>query len=124
VGRLDKDSSGLLLLTNDGQLAYDLTHPSSQKEKIYEIKLEKPLTPGDKTRIEQGLMLEDGVSKLALKSLDKTGHTWQVTMHEGRNRQIRRTFATLDYDVQKLHRVQFGPYRLKNLAVGSHIEQS
>lgn len=124
VGRLDKDSSGLLLLTNDGQLTHSLTHPSSQKEKIYEIKLDKPLTLGDTARIEQGVTLEDGPSKLALRPLDKTGHAWQVTMHEGRNRQIRRTFAATGYQVQKLHRTKFGPHFLGNLTVGNHIKQT
>lgn len=115
VGRLDKDSSGLLLLTNDGQLAQQLTHPSFEKTKIYEIVLDIPLTASAKQQIEQGIMLEDGLSRLKLTG---EARNWTVTMHEGRNRQIRRTFAALGYTVSKLHRLQFGPYQLKELSSG------
>lgn len=115
IGRLDKDSSGLLLLTNDGELAHQLTHPSFQKEKIYEIELDKELSPLDKKTTERGVELEDGVSKLQLQGL---GKNWIITMHEGRNRQIRRTFKALGYDVAKLHRTQFGDYRLGSLPPG------
>ncbi len=112
VGRLDKASSGLLLLTNDGLLAHQLTHPSYQKQKVYEVALNKPLDHSDKLKIEKGILLEDGPSKLALKG---SGKNWQVTMSEGRNRQIRRTFSKLKYKVTKLHRVQLGNYHLNNL---------
>jgi 23S rRNA pseudouridine2605 synthase len=112
VGRLDKDSSGLLLLTNDGQLAHQLTHPSHQKTKVYQVELDKLLTNGDKEAIEQGVELEDGVSSL---QLEPSGQGWTVTMREGRNRQIRRTFVARGYRVTKLHRIVFGPYKLDNL---------
>ena len=114
VGRLDKDSSGLLLLTNDGQLANELTHPSRQKLKIYEVTLDRPLQPLHRQMIsDHGLLLEDGLSKLQLERLqDGDDCGWKVTMHEGRNRQIRRTFAALGYTVQTLHRTHFGPYQL------------
>lgn len=115
IGRLDKDSSGLLLLTNDGKLAHALTHPSFHKEKIYTVKLDKPLTHEGKANIEQGINLEDGRSKLTLGGI---GKEWQITMYEGRNRQIRRTFAALGYTVTALHRTQFGPYVLGSLAAG------
>ncbi len=117
VGRLDKDSSGLLILTNDGQLANQLTHPSFNKEKVYEVQLDKPLTNEDKTSIEQGIELEDGLSVLRLQG---EGKNWIITMHEGRNRQIRRTFETLGYTVAKLHRTQFGAYKLNNLEPGNN----
>lgn len=117
VGRLDKDSSGLLLLTNDGQLAQQLTHPRHQKTKIYEVTLNKPLRAEHAKQIsQQGIRLEDGISKLQLKPLDKTGKAWQVTMQEGRNRQIRRTFATLGYTIKKLHRTRFGNHPINTLA--------
>jgi 23S rRNA pseudouridine2605 synthase len=119
VGRLDKDSSGLLLLTNDGELAQQLTHPSFKKEKAYEILLDKPLSDDDKANIERGIKLEEGMSVLKLKG---NGRSWTVSMSEGRNRQIRRTFAALGYTVTKLHRTQFGPYALTDLAVG-HYKQ-
>lgn len=117
VGRLDKDSSGLLLLTNNGKLAHELTHPSFAKQKIYEISLDKVLDDSDRRQIETGVQLDDGLSKLHLQGAAKD---WTVIMNEGRNRQIRRTFAILNYKVQKLHRTQFGPYDLKNLPKGSY----
>ena len=112
VGRLDKDSSGLLLLTDDGRLANQLTHPSFQKEKVYEIELDKPLTDADKTALQQGVQLEDSPSRLAVTG---TGPRYQVRLSEGRNRQIRRTFAALSYTVTKLRRTHFGPYTLDQL---------
>lgn len=115
VGRLDKDSSGLLLLTNDGHYANELTHPKYRKNKVYEIMLDKKLTTTDRQVIENGVELEDGPSKL---KLDGDGAHWQVTMSEGRNRQIRRTFAALGYKVNKLHRTNFGEYSQGDLESG------
>jgi 23S rRNA pseudouridine2605 synthase len=120
IGRLDKDSSGLLLLTNDGNLANDLTHPSNQKEKVYEVELNKALSPHDKAHIEVGVNLEDGLSKLHLSGASTL---WTVKMHEGRNRQIRRTFAALGYKVEKLHRTQFGNYSLGQLQSGAYSSE-
>jgi 23S rRNA pseudouridine2605 synthase len=126
IGRLDKDSSGLLLLTNDGQLANQLTHPSFQKIKVYQISLNKDLAPLHRQMIsDHGIQLEDGLSQLLLERPQTTLQTaqpddrdWQVTMREGRNRQIRRTFESLGYVVKKLHRIQFGNYRLEGLKPG------
>jgi 23S rRNA pseudouridine2605 synthase len=114
IGRLDKESSGLLLLTNDGQLAHELTHPSRQKHKVYEVKLDRPLQPLHQQMInDNGLQLDDGPSKLQLeRRRDSDDMRWIVTMHEGRNRQIRRTFTAVGYTVIELHRTQFGPYNL------------
>ncbi len=121
VGRLDKESSGLLLLTNDGQLAYELTHPSFQKTKVYETTLDAPLAPLHQQMIaDMGVQLEDGRSQLSLEKLDETGMNWRVRMHEGRNRQIRRTFAALGYRVTRLHRTEFGAYSLKDLPAGRY----
>jgi 23S rRNA pseudouridine2605 synthase len=117
VGRLDKNSSGLLLMTDDGNLSNRLTHPKYSKEKIYEVELSHPLTNSDATRIQNGVELEDGLSKLQLKG---QGTDWTVTMSEGRNRQIRRTFAALGYTVTNLHRTHFGPYKLENLMLGKY----
>jgi len=121
VGRLDKDSSGLLLLTNDGQLAHELTHPSRQKAKIYEVTLGRPLQPLHHQIIsDHGLQLEDGPSRLQLERLhDGDDTAWRVTMHEGRNRQIRRTFAAVGYTVIRLHRTDFGSYHLGTLQPGA-----
>lgn len=114
VGRLDKDSSGLLLMTDDGDLADRLTHPRHDKSKVYEITLDEPLRQEDMARLEQGVRLDDGLSRPVLSDLD--GRNLTVTLSEGRNRQIRRTFAALGYTVTRLHRIRFGPYRLEKLA--------
>ncbi|HET9173814.1 MAG TPA: pseudouridine synthase [Candidatus Saccharimonadales bacterium] len=119
VGRLDKDSSGLLLMTNNGALANQLTHPRYAKTKIYDVMLNKPLAPLHKQMIiDYGVQLEDGLSSFQLtkRSDDRQ---WRVTMQEGRNRQIRRTFAALGYTVIKLHRTRFGNYQLNDIKSGS-----
>ena len=123
VGRLDKDSTGLLLLTNDGALANNLTHPTHAKTKVYTISLDKPLTKLDWSSIhERGIELEDGPSKLFLERLEPFDNKhWQTTMREGKNRQIRRTFAALGYTVIQLHRTHFGPYSINNIALGSYV---
>lgn len=152
VGRLDKDSSGVILLTNDGDLAHRLTHPKFHKIKIYEVELNTPLQPLHRQMISDfGVMLEDGKSQFELERLDSdqtdaedintkrhlqpentrapkprrvhdakpdkvatsSAHAdthWRITMHEGRNRQIRRTFAALGYKVTALRRTQFGEF--------------
>jgi 23S rRNA pseudouridine2605 synthase len=120
IGRLDKYSSGLLLLSNDGILAHELTHPSKQKQKIYQILLDKPLAPLHRQMIsDHGLQLEDGISRLQLeRQTDGDDIAWTIMMHEGRNRQIRRTFEALGYRVTHLHRTQFGSYTLGKLGKG------
>lgn len=121
IGRLDKDSSGLLVLTNNGKLNQKLSHPSYEKEKIYQIKLNKELNPTDKKLIEKGIDIGDVISRLSLTLLTSVGDEWTVSMHEGRNRQIRRTFEKLGYKVTSLHRTNFGPYKLGDLQPGKII---
>lgn len=119
VGRLDRDSSGLILLTNDGDFAQRMTHPSYGKIKKYEVALDKALEPLHQQMINDfGINLEDGVSQLLLERMADDRKEWIVTMREGRNRQIRRTFAALGYTVTRLHRTDFGPYRLGGLNPG------
>ena len=119
VGRLDKNSSGLILLTNDGDFAFSHTHPKFYKLKTYVIEIDRALEPLHQQEISDfGIHLEDGSSKLFLTKLDDDRIRWQVEMSEGRNRQIRRTFAALGYEVVKLHRIEFGRYRLDDLADG------
>lgn len=119
VGRLDKDSSGVLLLTNDGDFAHSMTHPSFRKIKIYEVTLDSPLEPLHQQMIsDYGVEIGDGASKLSLERRNDERTEWTVTMSEGRNRQIRRTFAALGYEVTKLHRTTFGPYELGELTSG------
>lgn len=121
VGRLDKDSSGLILLTNDGDFAYQMTHPKFYKNKSYEVSLDAPLAPLHHQIIgDHGIQLEDGPSKLVLERVDDTRENWIVTMHEGRNRQIRRTFSALGYKVTKLHRTDFGHYSLGEIKPGNY----
>ncbi|MCL2451472.1 pseudouridine synthase [Candidatus Saccharibacteria bacterium] len=185
VGRLDRDSSGLILLTDDGDLAFSMTHPKFAKTKIYEVELDHPLEPLHQQMISDfGIELPDGKSRFTLEereakpnpkslsddspknlsdderksrlgedclsaasSADNRGLSdeehrdfssrrnedglglggrpnlpprrhWRITMHEGRNRQIRRTFAALGYTVTKLHRTDFGNYHLDDLTTG------
>jgi pseudouridine synthase len=118
VGRLDRDSSGLILLTDDGDFAYQMTHPKFAKTKIYEVELDRPLAPLHQQMIADfGVDLPDGKSRFALEKIDGN-KKWRVVMREGRNRQIRRTFAALGYTVAKLHRTNFGPYSLGDLPAG------
>lgn len=119
VGRLDKNSSGLILLTNDGDFAFKHTHPKFYKLKTYLVELDQTLAPLHQQEISDfGIHLEDGLSKLFLTKLDDSRLKWQVEMSEGRNRQIRRTFAALGYKVVKLHRIEFGHYQLGDLKTG------
>lgn len=120
VGRLDKNSSGLIMLTNDGDFAFRMTHPKFVKTKIYKVLIDRDLEPLHQQMIsDYGVQLEDGVSKLMLERLSESNRKqWQVTMSEGRNRQIRRTFESLGYTVKKLHRTNFGNYSLGDIVVG------
>lgn len=121
VGRLDKDTSGLLLLTNDGQLANRLSHPRYQKQKVYLVKLDKPLNPADQKMIcNQGVQLDDGPSVFAIQKIDSSGTRLQLSLTEGRNRQIRRTFSALGYQVVDLHRTQVSNISLGTLKSGQY----
>lgn len=123
VGRLDKNSSGLILLTNDGDFAFQMTHPKFYKEKIYEVVLDKSLEPLHQQMIaDYGIEIGDGVSRLGLVRMNDERTKFQVTMSEGRNRQIRRTFAALGYIVVELHRKSFGKYQLSGLKPGEFVE--
>lgn len=117
VGRLDKDSSGLLLLTNDGDFAHRMTHPKFHKQKTYEITLNKTLEPTHQQTInDPGIELADGKSRLILERIGEHNQKkWRVLMHEGRNRQIRRTFEALGYSLVTLHRIRFGDFSLEDL---------
>ncbi len=147
VGRLDKDSSGLILLTNDGDFAERMTHPKYAKSKLYEVELDRDLEPLHQQMIADfGIMLTDGLSRFELAPASSAGgaglafapgrvatraalrlygphprRSWLVVLKEGRNRQIRRTFGALGYTVTRLHRTQFGPYQLDGLAPGAYV---
>ena len=124
VGRLDKDSSGLILLTNDGDFAHQMTHPSFYKIKRYLVTLDQPLQPLHRQMINDfGVQLPDGPSRLTLeRQHDGDDRRWIVQMSEGRNRQIRRTFTALGYTVTKLHRTDFGNYGLGDIKRGEFTE--
>ena len=118
VGRLDKNTTGLLLLTNDGELAKRLTHPSSQVSKLYHVVLDKPLTRNDMLRIADGVELDDGMitpDEIAYDADDESKKSVGIKLHSGRNRIVRRIFEHLGYDIVKLDRVMFAgldKYRL------------
>lgn len=120
VGRLDRESSGIILLSNDGNFAFTMTHPKFAKTKIYNVRLEDELAPLHQQMInDHGIQLEDGSSTLQLERMNDTDRkSWIITMKEGRNRQIRRTFGALGYTVAKLHRTNFGNYSLGDIKVG------
>lgn len=122
VGRLDKDSSGLILLTNDGDFSHRMTHPSFRKTKIYNVTLDAPLQPLHRQMVsDHGVLLEDGTSQFEVARIEEGNDTlWQITMSEGRNRQIRRTFVALGYTVAALHRTSFGPYSLGDIKPGEY----
>jgi 23S rRNA pseudouridine2605 synthase len=120
VGRLDRNTTGLLLLTNDGELAEKLTHPSNNIEKTYQLELDKGLTDEHYQMILDGVELEDGLAKadeLAILAPDK--QAVGITIHIGRNRIVRRLFEHLGYEVMKLDRVAFAGLTKKDLPRGN-----
>lgn len=128
AGRLDKDSCGLVLLTDDGDTIFKLTHPKFGKKKVYIVSLNKTLTTEHKKQIEEGVLLDDGTSQFTVEKLNdepgtkKRPNTYKVTMHEGRNRQIRRTFGELRYMVTHLQRVKIGPYEINGIPSGKYLQ--
>ena len=121
VGRLDINSEGLLLLTNDGELANHLMHPRHQVAKTYQVKIRGHLQPRDQVRLEEGVALDDGPTAPAeIANVRETkGHTWfEITIREGRNRIIRRMCETLGYQVARLIRVRLGFLQLGELRPG------
>ena len=120
VGRLDRNTSGVLLLTNDGELAQKLTHPSNEIKKVYAVTLNKPLEKKDFDQILKGVQLEDGIASVdALAYADVKDKTQiGVEIHSGRNRIVRRIFEHLKYDVKNLDRVIFAGLTKKNIERG------
>jgi 23S rRNA pseudouridine2605 synthase len=117
VGRLDVDTEGLLLLTNDGALANRLTHPSHGIEKEYVAEVRGTLTPGELRRMRDGIELDDGPTSPAKVSQPTPG-VLRITIHEGRNRQVRRMCDAVGHPVQRLVRVRIGTLRDAQLAPG------
>ncbi len=120
VGRLDRNTSGVLLLTNDGELSQKLTHPSNNIKKVYAVTLNRPLEKKDFDKILNGVMLEDGMASVdALAYADIQDKTiLGIEIHSGRNRIVRRIFEALGYDVKNLDRVIFAGLTKKNVERG------
>ena len=129
IGRLDYDTTGLILLTNDGELANILMHPKNNIKKTYIAKLNKILSKEDSIRIKKGIKIDGRVVEvdfIKLRSLDKKNNTSivEITIHEGRNHIIRRLFETLNYDVIKLKREGYAFLTLGDLKSGDYRELS
>ena len=131
VGRLDIDSSGLLLMTNDGDLANRMTHPRYHLDKIYRVTVRGLLDDDEIRRLERGLFLSDRTrhggsrmrpSRLTLIRRDRNRTLLRMELREGRNRQIRRMMAQVGHPVKRLRRIQIGPLKLKGLRVGEWRE--
>ena len=120
VGRLDRNTTGVLLLTNDGELAQKLTHPSNEIKKVYAVTLDKPLTRVHFDEILTGVPLEDGVAKVDSLAYTDTRDATQIgiEIHSGRNRIVRRIFEHYGYDVKNLDRVMFAGLTKKNVERG------
>ena len=120
VGRLDKNSLGLLLFTNDGDLTKQLTHPAFRKKKIYQVSLDKPLMRADMDRIAEGITLEDGeIFADEISYVKDNKQEVGIEIHSGRNRIVRRIFEFLGYTVTKLDRVYYAGLTKKNLKRGA-----
>ena len=119
VGRLDMDSTGLLIMTNDGALTYQLTHPKFEHEKEYLVQVDGTLTLRERQNLEHGVKLEDGLTAPAvIKEVRASPFNYSLTIHEGKKRQIRRMFAHLGYRVVTLKRVRMGNLTLGTLQEG------
>jgi pseudouridine synthase len=123
AGRLDKDSSGLVILSNDGEIIQEFSHPTLQKEKIYIITTQQPLTKNIMDNIQQkGINIGDQrLSKFKITPIEDKIDTYKIILYEGRNRQIRRTMEAIHNRVTSLHRIQIGGYHLKNIKEGQYI---
>ncbi|MFB0927164.1 MAG: pseudouridine synthase [Acidimicrobiales bacterium] len=121
VGRLDLDTEGLLLITNDGDLTHRLTHPSFGIEKEYLVEVDKPVSRGDLRRLREGVELDDGMTAPA-KAQQVAPSVIKLTIHEGRNRQIRRMCSALGFTVTRLVRIRIGALADRNMAPGEWRE--
>ena len=120
VGRLDMDSTGLLIMTNDGALTYQLTHPKFEHAKEYLVQVDGTLQPREKQNLERGVKLEDGITAPAVIKEMRTvpPFNYSLTIHEGKKRQIRRMFAHMGYRVMALKRIRIGNLTLGTLKEG------
>lgn len=125
VGRLDFESAGLLLFTNDGELAFRLSHPRFGVEKTYEAIVAGSINESELAEMDKGIILDDGPTApchSVLISIAKTTSVIRITLHEGRKRQVRRMFEKIGYPVIHLKRIEFGGLKLENLKEGKFIK--
>ena len=124
VGRLDRNTTGVILLTNDGELTQNLLHPSKKINKVYKVKAEKQLTQDQMNKMVLGLELEDGLSKFnKLSELNEDEFfRYGIEIHSGKNRVIRRMFEAVDNRVLKLDRVMFHTFEKRGIPIGSYRE--
>jgi 23S rRNA pseudouridine2605 synthase len=121
VGRLDADTTGALLLTNDGELAHRLAHPRYEVDKVYEVECWSQPTDADLQRLRDGVELEDGPTRPAqVRRID--GATIELVVHEGRNRQVRRMLEAVGHRVRRLHRSRYADLTVDGLAPGEWRE--
>jgi len=121
VGRLDKDTTGLLLLTNDGELTNHLTHPRFHVDKVYRLKITGIVSKEQLHALRNGVLLDDGITAPAQVTV-LSNNLLEMKIHEGRNRQIRRMCETVGIKLLELERIKFGPLSLKNLPMGKFRE--
>ena len=125
VGRLDRDTTGLLLLTNDGEFTNRLTHPRYEHDKEYLVSIKGKLQPDERQKLEQGIRLEDGLTHPAeVRETSDPLFNYSITIHEGKKRQVRRMFESVGHPAQALKRVRTGSLRLGKLKEGEFRELS
>lgn len=125
VGRLDKDSEGLIIVTNDGDLSNRLTHPRYKVEKVYFVTINKKLTKGDINKLENGIKLAEGITekcKINIVTNEKISSEFLITLKQGWNRQIRRMVETIDAKVVKLKRIKIGNITIDGVKQGKKIK--
>jgi len=125
IGRLDYDSTGLILLSNDGELMQKIIHPKFEVEKTYEVTIDGLIKQNEIEKLENGVRVDDYISakasiKLIKQNTNKYTSFLTITIHEGHNRQIRKMFATLGYKVTRLHRIREANIELGNLKSGEY----
>ena len=120
VGRLDRHTTGVLLLTNDGMLAHRLTHPSYEVRKVYQVETERPISEDQLALLAKGIELEDGLARADKVTFAEPGvdNILYMSIHEGRNRQVRRMMEALGNEVKKLNRVQYADLTTKGVRKG------
>ncbi len=123
VGRLDRDATGLLLLTNDGELAHRLMHPRYHVPRAYEVEVEGQPAPETLEQLAAGVVLDDGLTapaRLKAHRLSRQGSRIKITLREGRKNQVKRMFAAVGHPVRSLRRVSFGSLHLGHMPPGTH----